>query len=378
MYRDFVDEGITPEPQSSNRIQVLYESLFIDKGTTFSSKVVAETNVNVKSCMVPDGPAELRATVWWKTLEEIDQRVKGAGVEEKQIKKTERETAAKKSKSDGTSLPTNPSGLSNIASGSYQPVPLPTPPTPSISIPSEIVDDELSIISTTATGTGTDRTTSNSGPQEPDASISAIHKKWHRSAGINEVKKREKESKRKAYGVGEDHAKAVKKARGKGKKKMEAEEEVNEGDDLLDPSQIRPPDNLCPIGLAQLLSYHLGYGEMCGTDMGQWWYGPSFSRTLRLTTGEGEGKVPTERSASTPGTRAHSQPQASSSTPSHAIPKSSDPTIIAIEVKDRQLVHDWRQRNGNNVSALVAGTGDRMVCWCLEPGSSHSLTSPTP
>ncbi len=202
MYRDFVDEGITPEPQSSNRIQVLYESLFIDKGTTFSSKVVAETNVNVKSCMVPDGPAELRATVWWKTLEEIDQRVKGAGVEEKQIKKTERETAAKKSKSDGTSLPTNPSGLSNIASGSYQPVPLPTPPTPSISIPSEIVDDELSIISTTATGTGTDRTTSNSGPQEPDASISAIHKKWHRSAGINEVKKREKESKRKAYGVG--------------------------------------------------------------------------------------------------------------------------------------------------------------------------------
>ncbi len=187
------------------------------------------------------------------------------------------------------------------------------------------------------------RSLANSGPQDPDGSIGILHGNlpYRRSTGILEVKRSTEDKKRKAVDDGAG-GKKIKKPRGKAKD----EEGLDDNDDAplhaFGPSAyrvpIRPPDDDCTVGLAQLVAYHLGFGDMCGTEMGQWWWGSKFSRTLRLDGGQASATWTGSDSAASIG---QSHPK---------------PVIIAIEVKDDGLVHDWRRGRDTLPPAAAAST----------------------
>lgn len=187
------------------------------------------------------------------------------------------------------------------------------------------------------------RSLANSGPQDPDGSIGILHGDlpYRRSTGILEVKRSTEDKKRKAVDDGAG-GKKIKKPRGKAKD----EEGLDDNDDAplhaFGPSAyrvpIRPPDDDYTVGLAQLVAYHLGFGDMCGTEMGQWWWGSKFSRTLRLDGGQASATWTGSDSAASIG---QSHPK---------------PVIIAIEVKDDGLVHDWRRERDTLPPAAAAST----------------------
>ncbi len=83
LVKDLTNGGRTAETNSSSKIRDLYGSLFEDKGYSFSSKILVETDVWAMSCIVLDGPRNLKDTAYWTAWEEFDQRSKRAKVEEK-------------------------------------------------------------------------------------------------------------------------------------------------------------------------------------------------------------------------------------------------------------------------------------------------------